>query len=188
MVANVYATAHLHGQTHGGIAQDAGQALYDAESGQLRSGSFMDYAMPRAADLPFFATASAKSRPPLTHWDFAVAAKVALPRRSASSSMPSSTRWAISALPIWRCRSRPSACGVPPAGKSSACAAARCSNPPCKYIRVLLSSLCAEGVTHSVKKSTKIRSIFHLEHFSFSRFSLPHGDEQTYCCGNPGAR
>jgi hypothetical protein len=30
------------------------------------------------------------------------AAKVALPRRSASSSMPSSTRWAISALPIWR--------------------------------------------------------------------------------------
>jgi hypothetical protein len=37
-----------------------------------------------------------------------VAAKVALPRRSASSPMPSSTRWAVSALPIWRCRSRPS--------------------------------------------------------------------------------
>jgi hypothetical protein len=117
-----------------------------------------------------------------------VAAKVALPRRSASSSMPPSTRWAISALPIWRCRSRPSACGVPPAGKSSACAAARCSNPTCKYIRVLLSSLCAEGVTHSVKNSTKIESISPLEHFSFSRFSLPHGDEQTYCCCNPGAR
>jgi carbon-monoxide dehydrogenase large subunit len=52
----------LHGQTHGGIAQGAGQAVleqcvYDSGSGQLLSGSFMDYAMPRAADLPFFATA-----------------------------------------------------------------------------------------------------------------------------------
>ena len=44
------------GQMHGGIAQGAGQILmeqvvWDAESGQLLSGSFMDYAMPRAADL-----------------------------------------------------------------------------------------------------------------------------------------
>jgi carbon-monoxide dehydrogenase large subunit len=47
------------GQTHGAIAQGAGQALlehavYDPESGQPVSGSFMDYAMPRAADLPSF--------------------------------------------------------------------------------------------------------------------------------------
>ena len=61
----------LHGQTHGGIAQGAGQALfeqcvYDAESGQLLSGSFMDYAMPRAADLPFFATAISEV-PSTTH-------------------------------------------------------------------------------------------------------------------------
>jgi carbon-monoxide dehydrogenase large subunit len=45
------------GQAHGAIAQGAGQALlehavYDAESGQPISGSFMDYAMPRAGDLP----------------------------------------------------------------------------------------------------------------------------------------
>jgi aerobic carbon-monoxide dehydrogenase large subunit len=45
----------LKGQIHGGIAQGVGQALmehvvYDAESGQLLTGSFMDYAMPRAAD------------------------------------------------------------------------------------------------------------------------------------------
>ena len=45
------------GQVHGGVAQGVGQvvteqAVYD-ESGQLLSGSFMDYAMPRAADLPF---------------------------------------------------------------------------------------------------------------------------------------
>jgi aerobic carbon-monoxide dehydrogenase large subunit len=51
----------IHGQVHGGIAQGAGQALmehchYDPESGQLLSASFMDYAMPRASDLPFFAT------------------------------------------------------------------------------------------------------------------------------------
>ena len=43
----------LEGQMHGGIAQGAGQALmedvtYDADSGQLMAGSFMDYAMPRA--------------------------------------------------------------------------------------------------------------------------------------------
>ena len=51
----------LHGQTHGGIAQGAGQALmercfYDP-SGQLLSASFMDYAMPHADDFPFFSTA-----------------------------------------------------------------------------------------------------------------------------------
>jgi carbon-monoxide dehydrogenase large subunit len=47
------------GQAHGAIAQGAGQALlehavYDRESGQPVSGSFMDYAMPRAGDLPSF--------------------------------------------------------------------------------------------------------------------------------------
>jgi len=46
------------GQAHGAIAQGAGQALlehavYDPD-GQPLSGSFMDYAMPRAADLPGF--------------------------------------------------------------------------------------------------------------------------------------
>jgi len=51
----------VHGQTHGGIAQGVGQALwercdYDPESGQLRSATFMDYAMPRADMLPAFTT------------------------------------------------------------------------------------------------------------------------------------
>ncbi|HHX91103.1 MAG TPA: molybdopterin-dependent oxidoreductase, partial [Paracoccus sp.] len=46
------------GQVHGGLAQGIGQALtencvYD-ENGQLLSGSFMDYAMPRADDVPAF--------------------------------------------------------------------------------------------------------------------------------------
>jgi carbon-monoxide dehydrogenase large subunit len=51
----------LHGQTHGGIAQGVGQALwescaYDAATGQLVSGTLMDYALPRADMLPSFTT------------------------------------------------------------------------------------------------------------------------------------
>jgi len=58
---------------------------------------------------------SAKSRRRPIRWGFAAAVKAASRRRSASSSMLSSTRWPISASPIWRCLSRPSACGVPSA-------------------------------------------------------------------------
>ncbi len=51
----------VDGQTHGGIVQGLGQALwehcrYDAESGQLQSATFMEYAMPRADLLPSFTT------------------------------------------------------------------------------------------------------------------------------------
>ena len=50
----------VEGQVHGGLAHGIGQALledckYD-ESGQLITGSYMNYCMPRAADLPFFTT------------------------------------------------------------------------------------------------------------------------------------
>ena len=53
----------LEGQVHGGIVQGIGQALleqtvYDEESGQLLTGSFMDYTMPRADDLPYFSFAT----------------------------------------------------------------------------------------------------------------------------------
>jgi len=49
----------LEGQVQGGTVQGIGQALlehavYDADSGQLLTGSFMDYAMPRAGDVPAF--------------------------------------------------------------------------------------------------------------------------------------
>jgi carbon-monoxide dehydrogenase large subunit len=52
----------VHGQQHGAVAQGIGQALmercvYDA-SGQLLSGSFLDYAIPRADDLPSIAVTS----------------------------------------------------------------------------------------------------------------------------------
>ncbi|MDA0702772.1 MAG: xanthine dehydrogenase family protein molybdopterin-binding subunit [Proteobacteria bacterium] len=51
----------LDGQLHGGIAQGIGQALtertaYEPETGQLLSASFMDYAIPRADDLPALST------------------------------------------------------------------------------------------------------------------------------------
>ena len=50
----------LHGQTHGAVAQGAGQALlehtqFDA-NGQMLSASFMDYTMPRASDMPSYTT------------------------------------------------------------------------------------------------------------------------------------
>src|SRR5262249_26630402 len=51
----------VDGQVHGAVVQGAGQALmeqviYDA-TGQILTGSFMDYAMPRAADVPWFTLA-----------------------------------------------------------------------------------------------------------------------------------
>jgi carbon-monoxide dehydrogenase large subunit len=53
----------VHGQQHGAVAQGIGQALtehcvYDPESGQLLSGSFLDYAIPRAHDLPAISVTS----------------------------------------------------------------------------------------------------------------------------------
>jgi carbon-monoxide dehydrogenase large subunit len=57
----------VEGQIHGGVAQGLGQALhehciYDA-TGQLLSGSFMDYSLPRAADLPLIESALDESQP-----------------------------------------------------------------------------------------------------------------------------
>jgi aerobic carbon-monoxide dehydrogenase large subunit len=56
---NVMNPMIVNGQVHGGVGQGIGQALlentsYDA-NGQLLTGSFMDYAMPRADDVPFYA-------------------------------------------------------------------------------------------------------------------------------------
>jgi carbon-monoxide dehydrogenase large subunit len=53
----------VHGQMHGAVAQGIGQALtercaYDSATGQLLSGSFLDYAIPRADDLPSISVTS----------------------------------------------------------------------------------------------------------------------------------
>ena len=60
------------GQVHGGVAQGIGQALFeqllfDAETGQMLSGSLMDYALPRAADLPSFEGSLTPDFPSLTN-------------------------------------------------------------------------------------------------------------------------
>jgi carbon-monoxide dehydrogenase large subunit len=52
----------VEGQLHGGVVQGIGQALFERtvfdDSGQPMTGSYMDYALPRAADVPFFSFAS----------------------------------------------------------------------------------------------------------------------------------
>jgi carbon-monoxide dehydrogenase large subunit len=58
----------VEGQVHGGIAQGVGQALmegavYDS-AGQLVTGSFMDYSMPHAHDLPSFHVGTTKTEAP----------------------------------------------------------------------------------------------------------------------------
>ena len=57
-----------HGQIHGGMVQGIGQALlenvvYDRETGQLLTGSFLDYAMPRASHIPSLSTQFDESLP-----------------------------------------------------------------------------------------------------------------------------
>jgi len=58
----------VEGQIQGGIAQGLGQALrerciYDDANGQLLSGSFMDYALPRASDMPAIVSELDESQP-----------------------------------------------------------------------------------------------------------------------------
>lgn len=66
-VGNVINPMIVEGQIHGGLGQGIGQALvencvYD-EDGQLISGSYMDYTMPRADDVPFFNVDQSVSTP-----------------------------------------------------------------------------------------------------------------------------
>ena len=61
-IGRVQDATHAHAQVHGAVTQGIGQAVfeaarYDAETGQMLTGSLMDYALPRADDLPVFQTA-----------------------------------------------------------------------------------------------------------------------------------
>lgn len=59
----------VEGQVHGGVAQGIGQALLEGcvydDTGQLQTGSYMDYCMPRADDLPDFTVGMTST--PCTH-------------------------------------------------------------------------------------------------------------------------
>jgi carbon-monoxide dehydrogenase large subunit len=69
-VGNVINPMIVDGMVHGGIAQGVAQALwegavYDEESGQLVSGSLMDYALPKADMLPMYETARTETPTPV---------------------------------------------------------------------------------------------------------------------------
>ena len=71
-IGRVVSPTIVRGQVDGGAVQGMGQALweqvvYDADSSQLVTGSFMDYAMPRAEGLPEFRTEFDTSIPCLTN-------------------------------------------------------------------------------------------------------------------------
>ncbi len=75
----------VEGQVHGGVVQGIGQALlehvlYD-ESGQLMTGSFMDYAMPRATTRPSSLSTATPCRRRRTRWARRAAARRAAPAR-----------------------------------------------------------------------------------------------------------
>jgi carbon-monoxide dehydrogenase large subunit len=59
----------VHGQVHGGIVQSLGQALFEEvvydDQGQLVSGSLMDYAVPKAAQVPWFELDSTETPSPV---------------------------------------------------------------------------------------------------------------------------
>ncbi|HMP92632.1 MAG TPA: molybdopterin-dependent oxidoreductase, partial [Phnomibacter sp.] len=61
-VGNIINPMIVEGQIHGGVVQGVGQALFEGaeydENGQLLTGSYMDYCMPRADDVPFIETGS----------------------------------------------------------------------------------------------------------------------------------
>jgi carbon-monoxide dehydrogenase large subunit len=69
-VGNVINPMIVDGMVHGGLAQGIGQALcegavYDPQSGQLITGSMMDYAMPKADMLPMYETARTETPTPV---------------------------------------------------------------------------------------------------------------------------
>ena len=106
----------VEGQIHGGAAQAIGQACmegcrYDPVSGQLITGSFMDYAMPRASDVPpieFHAFETICTTNPIGAKGCGEAAAIAGPP---PPSTPSATRLRRSASAMSTCRRRRRRCG-----------------------------------------------------------------------------
>ena len=70
-VGNIINPMIVEGQIHGGIAQGIGQALFEGaefdENGQLTKGSYMDYCVPCAEDVPMFETANQVTPCPHNH-------------------------------------------------------------------------------------------------------------------------
>ena len=90
-VGNVVNPLIVEGQVHGGLAQGIAQALFEEavydENGTLVSGSFVDYLVPSAADLPSFITDRTVSVSTTTSW----ASRVLVRRARSPRLQPSST-------------------------------------------------------------------------------------------------
>ncbi|MGR8949178.1 MAG: xanthine dehydrogenase family protein molybdopterin-binding subunit, partial [Gammaproteobacteria bacterium] len=71
-LGNVINETLVHGQTHGGLAQGVGQALFEqiiySDAGELLTGSTLDYPLPRADDLPAFNITIDESQPATTNY------------------------------------------------------------------------------------------------------------------------
>ncbi|HSU75479.1 MAG TPA: molybdopterin cofactor-binding domain-containing protein, partial [Burkholderiales bacterium] len=106
----------VHGQLHGGVVQGLGQALGERtayEDGQLLSASFMDYALPRAGDVPFFVSELDESQPcthnPLGAKGCGESGAIAAPAAVMSAILDALAPYGVSALDmpatperIWR--------------------------------------------------------------------------------------
>lgn len=133
----------VEGQLQGGVAQGIGQAImervvYD-EDGNLISGSFMDYAMPRADDIPSSSPKAARSRRPPTRSASRAAARAMAPARSPPSPAPSATP-----------------CSAP-ASWNSKCLRRLCaSGRPCRMRALRQNKLSAAGVASEEKSHEEI--------------------------------
>ena len=111
----------VEGQVQGGVAQGVGQALmehgvYDAASGQLIAGSFMDYAMPRADDLPPIASALPPGAVPTTNplgvkgvGEAGTTASLAAVMNAVADALPPGAKIDMPATPeaVWRALDQP---------------------------------------------------------------------------------
>ena len=107
----------VEGQLHGGLAQGIGQALAERtvyDEGQLLSASFMDYAVPRATDLPDFLSELDESQP-CTHNPLGAKGCGESGAIGAPAAVMSALLDALAPLGvrISKCRLRPTASGKP---------------------------------------------------------------------------
>ena len=107
----------VEGQVHGSMAQGLGQALlehaaYDSASGQLVAGSFMDYAMPRADDMPVEFRDGIHSVPATTN-PLGVKGAGEAGTTAAIAAVMNAISDAIPGGHSWTCRQRRRSCGAP---------------------------------------------------------------------------
>ena len=116
-VGNALNPLIVEGQVHGGLAQGIAQALFEEanydEQGTLVNGTFVDYTLPSASDLPSFTTDRTETPATGNRWASRASRRPARSHRRRRSSTRCWTRCATWASRTSRCRARRSACGGP---------------------------------------------------------------------------